>query len=91
VNFLSADYPQLSKNLLENFWSGWNTVRVHVDPVAPEVLKGKKYTQAADIYSFGILACEILSVQLSFMLAQCFIRDVIFVCAYTGNELQEVQ
>src|ERR1041384_2509907 len=29
--------------------------------VAPEVLKGKTYTQAADIYSFGILACEILS------------------------------
>src|ERR1043165_9072134 len=29
--------------------------------VAPEVLRGKKYTQAADIYSFGILACEILS------------------------------
>src|SRR4051794_36131465 len=29
--------------------------------VAPEVLKGKTYTQSADIYSFGILACEILS------------------------------
>src|SRR6185436_7312163 len=29
--------------------------------VAPEVLRGKTYTQAADIYSFGILACEILS------------------------------
>ena len=29
--------------------------------VAPEVLRGKIYTQAADIYSFGILACEILS------------------------------
>ena len=29
--------------------------------VAPEVLRGKTYTQSADIYSFGILACEILS------------------------------
>src|SRR4051794_35093186 len=29
--------------------------------VAPEVLRGKTYTQLADIYSFGILACEILS------------------------------
>jgi serine/threonine protein kinase len=29
--------------------------------IAPEVLRGKTYTQAADIYSFGILACEILS------------------------------
>ncbi|RIA78703.1 kinase-like domain-containing protein, partial [Glomus cerebriforme] len=29
--------------------------------VAPEVLRGKKYTQASDIYSFGIIACEILS------------------------------
>ena len=29
--------------------------------VAPEVLRGKTYTQAADIYSFGIVACEILS------------------------------
>ena len=29
--------------------------------VAPEVLRGKTYTQAADVYSFGILACEILS------------------------------
>ena len=29
--------------------------------VAPEVLRGKTYTQAADIYSFGILACEMLS------------------------------
>ena len=59
--------------------------------VAPEVLRGKKYTQATDIYSFGILAYEILSVQLSFMLAQCFICDVIFVRAYTDNELHEVQ
>ena len=29
--------------------------------VAPEVLRGKTYTQSADIYSFGILAYEILS------------------------------
>src|SRR6266487_2015566 len=29
--------------------------------VAPEVLRGKTYTQSADIYSFGILACEIFS------------------------------
>src|ERR1043165_9070219 len=29
--------------------------------IAPEVLKGKKYTPSADIYSFGILAYEILS------------------------------
>ena len=29
--------------------------------VAPEVLRGKKYTPSADIYSFGIIACEILS------------------------------
>src|SRR4051812_41574882 len=29
--------------------------------VAPEVLRGKTYTQSADIYSFGIVACEILS------------------------------
>ena len=29
--------------------------------VAPEVLKGKKYTPSADIYSFGIITCEILS------------------------------
>src|SRR3954454_21686729 len=29
--------------------------------VAPEVLRGKTYTQSADIYSFGISACEILS------------------------------
>jgi serine/threonine protein kinase len=29
--------------------------------VAPEVLRGKIYTQSADIYSFGIIACEILS------------------------------
>src|ERR1043165_6410540 len=29
--------------------------------VAPEVLRGKTYTQPADIYSFGILGCEILS------------------------------
>ena len=26
--------------------------------VAPEVLRGKTYTKSADIYSFGILACE---------------------------------
>jgi hypothetical protein len=37
-------------------------VRVAVDPVAPEVLRDKIYTQSADIYSFGILAFEILSV-----------------------------
>ena len=91
LKFLRQKHPQRSKNLLENFWSGRNTVRVAVDPVAPEVLRGKKYTQAADIYFFGILACEILSVQLSFMLAQCFIRNVIFVRAYTSNELHEVQ
>src|SRR5436190_20395233 len=29
--------------------------------VAPEVLRGKTYTKSADIYSFGILAYEILS------------------------------
>lgn len=29
--------------------------------VAPEVLRGKTYTQSADIYSFGILTYEILS------------------------------
>src|SRR6266480_7345444 len=29
--------------------------------VAPEVLRGKTYTQSADIYSFGILAYEMLS------------------------------
>src|SRR5436305_14001719 len=29
--------------------------------IAPEVLRGKTYTKSADIYSFGILACEILS------------------------------
>jgi serine/threonine protein kinase len=29
--------------------------------IAPEVLRGKTYSQAADIYSFGILACETLS------------------------------
>lgn len=29
--------------------------------VAPEVLRGQPYTQAADIYSFGIVAYEILS------------------------------
>jgi serine/threonine protein kinase len=59
--------------------------------IAPEVIRGQRYTQSADIYSFGILAYGILSVQLSFMLAQCFICDVIFVRAYTGNELHEVQ
>jgi hypothetical protein len=38
LNFLRQKHPQLSKNLLENFWSGRNTVRVAVDPVvAPEV------------------------------------------------------
>jgi serine/threonine protein kinase len=30
--------------------------------IAPEVLRGKKYTQVADIYSLGILACEVFSV-----------------------------
>src|SRR5947199_10821560 len=29
--------------------------------VAPEVLRGKLYTQAADIYSFGIVAYELLA------------------------------
>jgi len=29
--------------------------------VAPEVLRGSKYTSAADIYSFGVVAAEILS------------------------------
>src|SRR5437762_10702834 len=29
--------------------------------ISPEVLGGKTYTQSADIYSFGILSCEILS------------------------------
>ncbi|CAG8673755.1 13209_t:CDS:2 [Ambispora gerdemannii] len=29
--------------------------------VAPEVLRGGQYTQAADVYSFGIVAAEILS------------------------------
>src|SRR6266480_6474475 len=29
--------------------------------VAPEVLRGKTYTKSADIYSFGIFACEMLS------------------------------
>jgi serine/threonine protein kinase len=29
--------------------------------VAPEVLRGKPYTQTADIYSFGIVAYEVLS------------------------------
>ena len=29
--------------------------------MAPEVLRGKEYTQAADIYSFGIIAYEILT------------------------------
>ena len=29
--------------------------------VAPEVLRGKTYTKSADIYSFGILAYEMLS------------------------------
>ena len=29
--------------------------------VAPEVLRGKTYTPSADIYSFGILVCEMLS------------------------------
>src|ERR1044071_5397710 len=40
-----------------------NKTKIHgvLPYVAPEVLRGKTYTQAADIYSFGILACEILS------------------------------
>ena len=40
-----------------------NKTKIHgvLPYVAPEVLRGKAYTQAADIYSFGILACEILS------------------------------
>jgi serine/threonine protein kinase len=40
-----------------------NETKIHgvLPYVAPEVLRGKKYTQAADIYSFGILAYEILS------------------------------
>src|SRR4051794_17594345 len=29
--------------------------------VAPEVLRGQPYTQAADVYSFGIVAYEVLS------------------------------
>ena len=29
--------------------------------LAPEVLKGEQYTQAADIYSFGIIMIEILT------------------------------
>jgi serine/threonine protein kinase len=29
--------------------------------MAPEILRGKKYTQAADIYSFGIIMYEIIS------------------------------
>ncbi|MCE8163159.1 MAG: serine/threonine-protein kinase [Candidatus Moeniiplasma glomeromycotorum] len=29
--------------------------------IAPEVLRGKKYTQASDIYSFGIIVYEVLS------------------------------
>jgi serine/threonine protein kinase len=29
--------------------------------VAPEILRRQTYTQVADIYSFGIIACEILS------------------------------
>ncbi|WP_245939653.1 protein kinase [endosymbiont GvMRE of Glomus versiforme] len=32
-----------------------------VMPVAPEVLNSRPYTQAADIYSFGIIAYEMLS------------------------------
>ncbi|CAG8718699.1 12922_t:CDS:1, partial [Racocetra fulgida] len=29
--------------------------------LAPETLKGEQYTQAADIYSFGIIMIEILT------------------------------
>jgi serine/threonine protein kinase len=29
--------------------------------IAPEILRGKNYTKAADIYSFGIIMCEVIS------------------------------
>ena len=40
-----------------------NKTKIHgvLPYVAPEVLRGKTYTQAADIYSFDVVACEILS------------------------------
>ncbi|GBB87816.1 hypothetical protein RclHR1_01430025 [Rhizophagus clarus] len=38
-----------------------NTIFGVLPYIAPEVLKGKKYTKAADIYSFGIIMYEVIS------------------------------
>ncbi|CAB4419874.1 unnamed protein product [Rhizophagus irregularis] len=34
--------------------------------MAPEVLRGHQYTQAADIYSFGIMMNELMSEEIAF-------------------------
>jgi len=35
--------------------------------MAPEILRGEKYTEAADVYSFGVILWEMITGDIPFM------------------------
>src|SRR2546430_8763516 len=49
----------MSTSKCRSFSNGWKKIYGVLPYVAPEVLRGKEYTQASDIYGFGIIAYEV--------------------------------
>src|SRR2546430_2735489 len=49
----------MSTSKCRSFSNGWKKIYGVLPYVAPEVLRGKEFTQASDIYGFGIIAYEI--------------------------------
>ncbi len=44
---------------------------------APEILKENKYTTASDVYSFGLIICEIMTNELPFSFSNIYEKQSI--------------